>query len=104
MPTPVRSPGTFSYNISFFDLITEIEVRLNCRAAENKSVSSRGRPQKGALLQIKLREPLQRSQWQQEIDAIYPVDNESSSMSDPIAKLVIELNCSQAVILKIQSP
>ncbi|CAA7271194.1 unnamed protein product [Cyclocybe aegerita] len=36
---------------------SKLEVRLQCRQAQHKSVSSRGRPQKGAALHLKLRPP-----------------------------------------------
>jgi hypothetical protein len=74
---------SFDHTISFFDLMSEVEIRLICRATENRSVSSRGRLQKGALLQIKLRAPtMQRPQTQPEIDRICPADDESFGVSN----------------------
>jgi len=77
------SPCPLTILFHFFDLISEIEARLICRTTENRSVSSRGRPQKGALLQIKLRAPtMQRSQTQPEINGICPADDESFGVSN----------------------
>lgn len=60
----------------------ELDVRLQCRTADQKSSAARGRPQKGAVLKLKLRAlPLSSS------SSSHPVDTYSSATLVPSGDL-----------------